>query len=329
MPSEANSTTSRENQGTFNQEQYDILKRCSDKRNIAEWNSYRAEHPETTIRLQNADLRGGSLEGAQLSEANLAGARFERADLLAADLRNADLRKANFENANLWGVTLSEANLEGARLVSCNLENADLRGANLVRADLRGTNLEEAIADGIDLDRAAIRIDAEDCRPGWIEEAEVVFDLADDITYGEFMSLMRCMETLSLIVGGSPPHLIDVQISHHIEEHAARRENEMENMVSVIIPMSIAENLREIFLWGMTAGQAGNEGAMAETVGCKRDSGACDHLRELLTNAGFSENQRETILANQTLSSMDVERMMKDIHVVANLVGGRRIYFQA
>ena len=172
-------------------------------------------------------------------------------------------------------------------------------------------------------------MDAEDCGFGWPDEAEVVFDLADDIIYGEFMSLMRCMETLSLIVGGSPPRLIDVQISHHIEDHAARRENEMENMVSVIIPMNIAENLREIFLWAMTAGQERNEVVVAETAACNGDSKASDRLRELVTNAGFSENQRETILANQTLASMDVERMMRDIYAVANLVGGRRIYFKA
>ena len=329
MLTEADNATSRENHGTFDQEQYNILKRCSDKRNIAEWNSYRAEHPETAIRLPNADLRGGSLEGAQLSEADLAGARFERADLLAADLRNADLRGANFENANLWGATLSEANLEGARLVSCNLENADLRGANLKRADIRGTNLEEAISDGIDLDRTAINVDAEDCGFGWPDEAEVVFDLADDISYSEFMSLIRCMERLSLIVGGSLPNLNEIQISHQIEQRAARRENEMENTVSINIPASIAENLREIFLWAMTAAQPGNEVVAAEAAAGNRDSEASDHLRGLLRSAGLSEKQRETILANQTLASTDVERMMKDIHAVANLVGSRRIYFKA
>jgi hypothetical protein len=329
MPREKHNVASRENQSGFDQEQYDILKRCSAKRNIADWNSYRAEHPEATIRLQNVDLRGGSLEGAQLSEANLAGARFERADLLAADLRNADLRKANFENANLWGATLRGANLEGARLVSCNLENADLTGADLERADLRGANLEEAIADEIDLDRTAINIDAEDCGLGWPDEAEVVFDLADDITYSEFMSLIRCMEKLSLIVGGSLPNLNEVQISHHIDERTDRGANEMENMVSINIPASIAENLREIFLWAMTAARPRNEVVATEAAAGSRDSEASDRLRGLLTNAGFSENQRETILANQTLSSMEVERMMEDINAVANLVGGRRIYFQA
>ena len=109
MASEKDNATSQQTQCRFNKEQYDILRRCSEGENIAEWNSYRAEQPETTIQLQNADLRRGRLEGAQLSGASLEGARFEGADLLATDLRNADLRKANFENANLWGATLSEA----------------------------------------------------------------------------------------------------------------------------------------------------------------------------------------------------------------------------
>ena len=329
MASERDNATCQETQRKFNQEQYDILRRCSEENNIAEWNGYRAEQPETPIQLQNADLRRARLEGAQLAGASLEGARFEGADLLATDLRNADLRKANFENANLWGATLGEANLEGARLVSASLENADLRGANLEKANLRGANLEGAIVEGANFKGATVEIDTEDNLPGSKEEVEVVFNVADDIDYNEFASLIRCMERLSLIVGGSPPHLNEIQISHHIEEHVARGGTEMDNMISINIPKNVAENLHEIFLWGITTGQARNEGAEAETVAGKEDSGACDHLRELLTSAGFSENERETILANQTLPSMEEDRMLEDIRFVANLIGCRQIYFQA
>ena len=97
MAAEADRTALQENRAGFNQQQYDILKRCSENRNIAEWNNYRTRQPDAAIELQNADLRGANLEGAQLGGGNLRGARFDGADLLAADFRGADLRNAGFE----------------------------------------------------------------------------------------------------------------------------------------------------------------------------------------------------------------------------------------
>ena len=329
MASENDNATCQDTQRRFSQKQYDILKSCSQENNIAEWNGYRAEQPDIPIQLQNADLRRARLEGVQLSGASLEGARFEGADLLAADLRNADIRKANFENANLWGATLSEANLEGARLVSANLENADLRGANFEKANLRGANLDGAIVEGANFEGATVEIDTEDNLPVSKEEVEVVFNLADDINYEGFVSLIKCMERLSVLVGGSPPHLNEIQISHHIEEYVARGGTEMDNMISINIPKNVAENLRDIFLWGITTGQTRNEGAEAETVAGKKAPESCDHLREFLTSAGFSKNERETILANRTFPNTEDDRMMEDVRVVANLIGCRQIYFQA
>ena len=99
MTGENYNLTSQEDKSRFNQEQYDILKRCSQQENINEWNSYRADHPEIRIHLQNADLRKARLEGAKLSGADLEGAQLEGADLFAADMKKADLRGANLEGA--------------------------------------------------------------------------------------------------------------------------------------------------------------------------------------------------------------------------------------
>jgi uncharacterized protein YjbI with pentapeptide repeats len=71
MAGENEITISQEAQSRFNQEQYDILKRCSQQKNIMEWNSYRADHPEIGIHLQNADLRKACLEGVKLNGADL------------------------------------------------------------------------------------------------------------------------------------------------------------------------------------------------------------------------------------------------------------------
>jgi hypothetical protein len=318
MAGENDKATSHEAQGKFNQEQYDILKRCSQKKNIMEWNSYRAEHPEIRIHLQNADLRKAQLEGAKLNGADLKGAQLEGADLFAADLKKADLSRANLEKANLWGATLCEVNLEGACLASANLENADLRRANLEKANLWGANLEGAISE----------ITTEDNLPKSKEKVEVLINLADDITYKELVSLLKCLESLSSIIGGSLPNLNEIQISQHIKEHAAWATTAMDNRVSVNIPKNVADNLHGIFLLAIAAGHAIDEGADAETGTDGKTPQACDSLRELLAKAVFCENERNTVITNQTLPSTEEDRLIKEILPVANLVESGRIHLQ-
>ncbi|TKJ34015.1 MAG: hypothetical protein CEE38_19070 [Planctomycetes bacterium B3_Pla] len=327
MARENNNATFQEDQSKLNQKQYDILKRCSEKQNISEWNSYCAEQPEIRIHLQNADLRGARLEGAKLTGANLAGARFEGADLLAADLRNADLRRANLEKVNLWGAALSEANLEEACLVSANLENADLRGANLEKANLWGANLEGTIVETAILETAI-----EDSQPGLKEKIEVVVNLADDITYEELVNLLKCLEGLSLTFGGSLPHLNEVQICRHIDQpvkgHAAWQETRMNNSISVDIPKNVAENIQEVFLWRVAAGQTINDGAEAQIATCMKNSEGCDQLREFLASAGFSENERNTDFASRILPDMEKDGIIEDLWAVANLFEYGRIQFR-
>ena len=302
----------------FNQEQYDILKRCSQKRNITEWNKYRAGQPETRIDLQNADLRRARLEGAQLREGDFRGARFDEADLFAVDLRKADLRGAHLERANLWGATLREANLEGASLVSANLENADLRRANLERVNLQGANLKDAFIPEV----------AEESLTAPKEEVEAVINLVDDVTYEEFISLINCLERLSVIVGGSLPHLNEIQISHHIEEHAAWAGTEMDNRISINIPKSVAENLHGILHVGVAAGQARTDVSNADTESGIKDSESGDGLRAILANADFSGDELTAILANRMLPKTEEDKLMKDLGFVANLVECGRIYFR-
>ncbi|MEJ2705663.1 MAG: pentapeptide repeat-containing protein [Sedimentisphaerales bacterium] len=294
----------------FNQEQYAILRRCSEQKSIAEWNNYRAEHPKTEINLQNADLKRASLEGVKLNEANLEGARFEGADLFAADLRKADLRRANLERAKLWGATLSGANLEDASLVSANLENADLRGALLERVDLRGANLQDAIIpEGL-----------EQSRSGPKDEVEAIINLVDDITYREFISLIKCLERLSVILGGSLPHINRIQITRPIEVRPTSSGTEMQNMISVDIPRSVADNLHGLLPVGVTADQDRIDITLEET-----ETG--DALQTVLANAGFSEDAQRAVMTNPMLPQMEKDKLMEDLGIVANLVECGRIYF--
>ncbi len=320
MFAEVDRSKSQNDRSAFDREQYDILRRCSEHNNIAEWNDYRAKHPETRINLQNVDLRRARLEGAQLSGSDLKGARFEGADLLAADFRKADLRKANLEKANLWGATLSQANLEGARLASANLENADLSGANVERTDFRGANLEEAIIP--EIAEQSVHGSKQEA-----EEVEIVINTVDDITFEEFISLMKCLEKLSLIVGGSTPHLNEIQISHHIEENIAWVGTDMDNMISINIPKSVADNLHGILIRGMTAGSARQEAAEAGAVAVKTGSAARRGIREVLADAEFSEDERKAVYANLALPQMQEDNLMADIGVVANLVADQRVHF--
>jgi hypothetical protein len=318
MAGENDKATSHEAQGKFNQEQYDILKRCSQEKNIMEWNSYRAEHPEIRIHLQNADLRKAQLEGAKLNGADLKGAQLEGADLFAADLKKADLSTANLEKANLWGATLCQADLEGACFVSANLENADLRGANLEKANLWGANLEGAI----------VEMATENSLPESKAKVEVLINLVDDITYKELVSLLKCLERLSSIIGGSLPALNEIQIAQHIEGNAAWAATAMDNRISANIPKNVADNLHGIFLLGIAARQAANDGGNVETGTDKKNSDARDDLRELLAKAVFSEDERNTISTDRMLPNLEEDKLIEEIKPVANLVERGRIHFQ-
>ena len=58
----------------FSQEQYEMLLRCSEKKDISEWNEWREDHPDEPFLLEGAELSGAHLNGVDLSEAYLNGA---------------------------------------------------------------------------------------------------------------------------------------------------------------------------------------------------------------------------------------------------------------
>jgi uncharacterized protein YjbI with pentapeptide repeats len=156
----------------FSQEQYDMLKRCSDKKDMTEWNEWREEHPDEEIWLQGrnfskwylkgaflatdvtpgihkevhlekAFLPGAHLEGADLSFAHLEGANLHSAHLVDARLYNAYLQGAHLNRAHMEKTNLRFAHLENANLWFAHLEEADLTG----RAHLQGANFLAARVD--------------------------------------------------------------------------------------------------------------------------------------------------------------------------------------
>lgn len=137
---------------------------------------------ETSIDLENADLRSAhcknielphvNLSRTQMSEIVLTGATLFHACLCGTKLNKADLHASNLENAALVEAQLVKADLRHVSLVNANLAKADLKEANLQYARLQGAdvtaaNLQETNLDGANLDGAQF-----DDQTKWPEEFE-------------------------------------------------------------------------------------------------------------------------------------------------------------
>ncbi len=129
------------------------------KRDVAEWNAWRASKNPKPIDLTDADLQsvdldravlngahlsGATLIGAKLSRAKLSGARLTNANLGNANLFGADLSDANLNDANLNGASLGSAKLSGAKLNRASLGSADLAGADLLGTEFVEAHLSDA-----------------------------------------------------------------------------------------------------------------------------------------------------------------------------------------
>jgi uncharacterized protein YjbI with pentapeptide repeats len=151
-------------------DQYDMLKRCSDKKDMTEWNQWRVNNPEAKILLQGAlldksylrkvDFRGAELSDSILTGAYLSFANLENAILYRADLRNSKLFAANLKKAQLGKdskfveVTFSE--LKGEFLLASDVKGLKL-GATLRKAILRCAKLEGCEFSGTDVRGADFR----------------------------------------------------------------------------------------------------------------------------------------------------------------------------
>ena len=147
----------------FGESPNEILIRCLEKDDLAEWNEWRDNYTDRHISLKGARLDNVNLEGADLSQvdlemADLKNANLTNADLSEANLTGADLSYANLTGADLWKsdlklAKLCEANLKGAKLEKANLANAEFVRSNLESADLWKANLKGAKFISVEVDR--------------------------------------------------------------------------------------------------------------------------------------------------------------------------------
>jgi uncharacterized protein YjbI with pentapeptide repeats len=136
-------------------DQYEMLRRCSAKKDVTEWNEWRHGNPEDDILL----------EGANLSSLYLRGSLFDTGEftnfsgqvcLNAADFRDTRLEKARFHHArlkgaNLWGVFLRKADMFHTHLEGTNLEDSYLEGTYFEFSSLENARFRAAVVDGFTL----------------------------------------------------------------------------------------------------------------------------------------------------------------------------------
>ena len=124
-------------------DQYEMLKRCSEKKDVSEWNEWRKQNPNEDILLEGSNLPLTNLRAAQLWQAHLEGAKLQKANLEEANLNGAHLDGAKLHKAILKNAEFWKAHLENAVLLEANL-----RGAYLTEAKLQGADFSRAIVDG-------------------------------------------------------------------------------------------------------------------------------------------------------------------------------------
>lgn len=117
----------------FNQDQYDMLIRCSDKKDITEWNEWRNAHPIEEIFLEGAHFINAHLEGVFFINAHLEGAFFSIVHLEGANFSGAHLENAYFIAAHLEDAIFNKSYTnKGTSFLNCSINrNTDFREVSL------------------------------------------------------------------------------------------------------------------------------------------------------------------------------------------------------
>src|SRR2546427_12779199 len=105
------------------------------------WNTWRANHPYTTL----------DLSGVDLSRSNLNLFPFLRPEKWE---EHAPMRI--FQPADFQYVNLNQSSLEGQEFQSLDFSHADLRQANLRRTHLFDVNFDHARLTGVDFSKARV-----------------------------------------------------------------------------------------------------------------------------------------------------------------------------
>jgi len=121
-----------------------MLKRCSDAKDITEWNQWRKNNP-----IEDIELEGGEFDGCYLSSAFFNKGTFEIGGKKTHFKGDVCLKGAKFRGAELQGVIFHNAIIQNTRFANAYLQKAIFQGshlqdANFYKAKLQGTNFKWA-----------------------------------------------------------------------------------------------------------------------------------------------------------------------------------------
>jgi len=118
--------------------QYEMLKRCDQNKDLGEWNAWRKENPEKDI-----NLRGYNFEGFFLKKANFIKATVCQGNEKTNYTGEVHLEKTNFRSANLENTWFGGAILKKSVFYHAEAHKADFSRADLEEADISVANLQE------------------------------------------------------------------------------------------------------------------------------------------------------------------------------------------
>ncbi|MDD5327982.1 MAG: pentapeptide repeat-containing protein [Phycisphaerae bacterium] len=151
---------------TYNKTQYDLLKKCSKKKDVTEWNNWRKKNPREKViltgvnlssfelvdaNLENADLRGAQLFNTNLSNTNLRGANLEEAYLVETILNSAVLTKVTFKSAILTRVKANNSNFDYADFENASIKIPEIENCTFIGANFSYTNISDNFIRKCDL----------------------------------------------------------------------------------------------------------------------------------------------------------------------------------
>jgi len=127
-------------------DQYEMLLRCSENKDMTEWNEWRKKHPGARVFLEGVYLaRFASKEEINNSESDTYEVKLYLTGttliIYRCYLKNVNLAEAYLRNAHLIGVDLENADLTRAHIEDVDLSGANLAGAIFQKAKVSGSTL--------------------------------------------------------------------------------------------------------------------------------------------------------------------------------------------
>ncbi|WP_321494331.1 pentapeptide repeat-containing protein [uncultured Desulfobacter sp.] len=167
----------------FAEEQYDLLRKCSDSGSSKEWILYRRKNRKLPILLEGANFEELDLSKIDLKNAHLNDASFCRCTLKQTMFMNAALRNTKFDGADLSGAKFTAADIQNARFTSVLAKGVDFTFAKLMYTDFHEADVTGANFDRADLLRAVFH--AADLTKSTLKHANIkAITLTESRLYG-------------------------------------------------------------------------------------------------------------------------------------------------